>query len=138
MSKTGYLSALIAVFFLTACTQKPVVKIYPQAKEARIKSLALAVYPPDPKIEKSFKALYRFDPSADTVLKIYHKEGISCNSNQNAQQKALSKFPHNFLRMELARGRVLYYSYYIDLDEKVDEEDIRRAFGRMKRDLEIR
>ncbi len=121
--------------FLTACGEKPVIKIYPQAKKEHIESLRLVVRPCDPDIEKTFRALYRFNPASVTVLYVSHKENISCNSNQNAPQKALSNFPGNFLRMEVKRGPVLYYSYYIDLDEKADADDIKRAFQKLKRDL---
>ncbi len=138
MSKTGSFFTLLILLLFAACGEEPVVNIYPPAKGAKIEGLALVVDPPDPNIKKSFESLYRFDPEADTVLYISHKERILCNSNQNVQQKALSRFPHNFLRMELRRGATLYYSYYIDLDEKADKSDIERAFGRMKRDLGLR
>jgi len=70
-------------------------------------------------------------------LQVEHKNGIICNSSYNAPQKALSNFPNSYLKLELHKGLLLLYSYYIDLDHKPDDSDISEAMDRLKRELGI-
>jgi len=128
---------LSSLLLFAGCGREPMVKIYPEAKEANITCLKLHVNPKSRKIEKALNGLYSFDPSCETVLEVKHKENICCNSNQNAFRKAVSDFPRNFLRMEVRRGFSLLYSYYLDLDKEADAEDAVRAFDRAKRDLRL-
>ena len=129
--------AVIVAAGLTGCGEKPVTRVYETAHEQPVTCLRIAVFPPDDALEKELKRLYDFSRECDAVLEVRHKENIGCNSNQNIQQKALSAFPHHFLRMEVRRGLTPVYSYYIDLQYPADEEDARAAFVRLRTDLKF-
>ncbi len=129
-----FLAPFVAVM-LAGCGEKPVVKVYKAAHERPITCLRLSVFPPNDKLEKRLRALYPFSKGCDTLLEVKHKENICCNSNQNVQRKALTAFPHHFLRLEVRRGLTPLYSYYVDLQHPADESDVERAFERMREDL---
>jgi hypothetical protein len=93
------------------------------------------VFPEKATLEKAARKRYPFRDDCPVLLEVKHKENICCNSNQNVQQKALSNFPHHFLRLEVRRGLTLLYSYYIDLDHPADADDLQRAFERMEEEL---
>ncbi len=81
------------------------------------------------------KALYAFDSSCDVTLSVSYKKDIVCSSTQNIQMKNMGKFPMSYFRMELRSGMSILYSYYIDLYNNVDGDDISEAFERLKSDL---
>ncbi len=126
---------LFSILLLVGCGQRPVVKIYPEAKHADIRCLGLDIYPMDESMWEYLSSLYRFDPACKTVLLVRHKENIRCNSSHNAFRKGVSGLPGNFLRMEVRDGLTPLYSYYIDLERKAEREDLERAFCRLKSDL---
>lgn len=127
--------AILLLFF--GCGKKPIVRIYDRNEVGKIECLAPHIYPDNMQIEVFIKGKSIFSKGCDTFLYIEHRENIRCNSNQNSSIKALSQMPHNFLRMEVKRGSKPIYSYYIDLDAPVDEDDLERAFMRLNRDLKI-
>ncbi|BDY13201.1 hypothetical protein [Hydrogenimonas cancrithermarum] len=133
MTRFWILPLLILVW--SGCGEKPVTKIYEAARLKPIACMRLDIYPASPEMERMMRKLYPFNKRCDTVLEVRHKENICCNSNQNAARKALSAFPHHFLRLEVRRGLTPLYSYYIDLQHRADEEDLREAFARLKKDL---
>ena len=100
--------------------------------------MKLIVFPEDINITETMRGLYDFDDKCSLKLEISYKEGIRCNSNQNADRKALSDFPKSYLRMELRTGLKLQYSYYIDLSESVDTLALKNGFKRIKKDLDIK
>ncbi|WP_201352001.1 hypothetical protein [Hydrogenimonas urashimensis] len=128
--------AIVAAVWV-GCTQKPVVKLYKAAHERPITCLRLSIYPPQKDLEATLRSLYPFSKRCDVVLEVKHKENICCNSNQNAQRKALTAFPHHFLRLEVRRGLTPLYSYYIDLSHPADEKDASDAFERLRSDLKF-
>ena len=97
--------------------------------------MRLVVFPPDKEVQKSLEELYSFDDACSIKLEVNIKKGIVCNSNQNSNKKALSNFPTSYLRMQISKNRQLFYSYYIDLKDSVSDEDVSRAFKRIKKDL---
>ncbi len=97
--------------------------------------MRLVVFPPDEEVQKSLEEFYSFDDSCSVRLEVSLKRGIVCNSNQNSDKKALSNFPTSYLRMQISKGGKLFYSYYIDLEDAVTDEDAKVAFERIKKDL---
>jgi hypothetical protein len=98
--------------------------------------MKLVVFPPDKNIEKTLKKLYSFDDSCTVKLEVSKKSGIVCNSNQNSQTKAIAGLPSSYLRMQIKNQKLLY-SYYIDLESDVRDEDVKKAFKRIKRDVKF-
>ncbi len=80
--------------------------------------------------------LYSFDENCAYELRASQKSGIVCNSNQNAPKKALSNFPHGFLRLDIyGKKEGLIYSYYLDTDNKVSESMIEKGFHTIKEEF---
>lgn len=127
---------ILSIFFLLACEKKsdPTVKIDTHLSTP-IHCMALNTVG----IEKSFvdkmQSLYTFDRHCDLKLTMKYKKDIVCNSPYNPNMKNVSQFPKSFLHFELRKGFSVVYSYYIDLYSNVDEEDIERAFLRLKKEL---
>ena len=96
----------------------------------------LVVFPPNKDISTTLYQLYEFDSKCELDLVVSYKSSIVCNSNQNAGKKALG-MAKSYLRLELKRGQRLLYSYYIDLAENVNDEDIENGFNVMKDTLPL-
>ena len=129
---------LLLLALLTGCeTKKPVTRFIDKDAAAHIRCLRLDISPPNPAWRKRLEGLYPFDPACRTTLRITTKDAIVCNSNQNAPRKALTAFPDSYLRMELEDRMHPVYSYYIDLQEGVTEEDIERGWQRVRADLKL-
>ena len=80
--------------------------------------------------------LHRFQNSCEYELRASQKSGIVCNSNQNAPKKALSNFPHGFLRLDIyGKKEGLVYSYYLDTDDKVSDSMIEKGFTTIKEEF---
>ena len=90
-------------------------------------------------VEKEFiytlKNLYTFDESCDLTLSISYKKDIVCNSTQNIQMKNMGKFPKSYLKLKLRKGLEIKYSYYLDLYNNIESDDIEKGFKRLKQDL---
>ena len=97
--------------------------------------MRLVVFPPDKRVEEVLQKLYKFTPDCEYRLEVSKKGGIVCNSNQNAAKKTLTNFPSTYLRLDVTKGNRAVYSYYIDLLDRVNDDDIESAFFRMKRDI---
>ena len=97
--------------------------------------MGLVVFPPDKLLEQTLNNLYKFTPDCEYRLEASNKGGIVCNSNQNAAKKTLSNFPSTYLRMDVFKENRVLYSYYIDLLDRVREDDVRSAFSRVKKDI---
>ena len=125
-----------SLFILTGCTQKGERTFYDKnITNQTIPCMKLAVTPPNKQMAQTMRQLYRFTQSCPYTLTLSYKSGIVCNSHYNAQTKALGKMPNSYMNLELRRGFKLLYSYYIDLDHKPGEEDIREGFETLRNDL---
>jgi len=105
------------------------------AKE-EISCLKLVVFDKD--VKETLQELYSFDESCDVLLEVSLKSSITCNSNQNVDKKILSNFPSSYLRMQLYKGKTLFFSYYIDLKESVSKKDVKNAFLRVQKELNFK
>jgi len=79
--------------------------------------------------------LYKFKDDCNHQLTINYKKDIVCNSGYNASGKSLGKFPRSYLKLEVRNGFEVEYSYYIDLNDNVDDDDIKEGFMILKRDI---
>ena len=122
---------MTAILLLTACTDNATIK---ESKEdlKDVNCMRLVVFPPDKFLSETMKQLYNFDDNCSYRLSVSQKSGITCNSNQNADKKILENFPSGYIRLELTKGFKTIFSYYRDLTDKADEEDIQRAFERLQ------
>ena len=130
-----------AAIFLAVMTdaKKAYVNLYdPQLKHQQIPCLSLSIFPPDSTLENTLKKRYDFRTDCPWKLDVKTKENIHCNSNQNSGKKALTAFPNSFLRMEIRKGFALKYSYYVDLTESANPDDILEGFDRLSNDLNIK
>ncbi len=100
-----------------------------------VKCMRLVIFPPNKFLETTMNRLYNFDENCSYKLEVSQKSGIVCNSNQNADRKALSNFPSGFVRLDLYKGYKNIYSYYRDLTHKTTKEDLKKAFERLKQDI---
>jgi hypothetical protein len=125
------LSFIIA---LNGCSDNATVVHYDK-KETHLPCLSLTVFPPDATISTTLQSLYPFQQECPYELQASRKNGITCNSNQNADKKALSNFPSGYIRLDVYKKRTYIYSYYKDLTDKLTKEDITQAFERLKDDL---
>jgi len=133
----SYLVVLItSIFLLVSCTEKPKANVqldknltHPIAC-MRLNNIA---------VEKEFldtlNHLYTFDKNCSSVLHMSYKKNIVCNSSHNSVAKSTGKFPKSFLKLELRKGLQMQYSYYIDLLDNVDRQDVREAFRRLSLDI---
>ncbi|MCD6433169.1 MAG: hypothetical protein J7L21_03930 [Sulfurimonas sp.] len=127
----------ISLFF-TACEDKAMVTLYAKEfSQKKISCMRLVVFPPDKMIQDSLKELYTFEDSCAFKLEVSKKSGITCNSNQNSDKKALTNFPSSYLKIVVRKDSRLIYSYYIDLLDSVSEQDIKDGFARVQKDLKL-
>jgi len=121
---------------LSGCSDNAMVTTYDkQIINEKIPCMRLVVFPPDNEIQKTLEVMYSFKKECNFTLNVSNKGGITCNSTQNATNRALSNFPSSYLKIELKKESSLLYSYYIDLKSDVKESDIKNAFNRIKNDL---
>jgi len=107
-----------------------------QIAKEEITCMKLVVF--DKEVKETLEELYSFDESCDVLLEVSLKSSITCNSNQNIDKKILSNFPSSYLRMQLYKGKTLFFSYYIDLEESVSKKDVEKAFLRLQKELNFK
>ncbi|MDD2905298.1 MAG: hypothetical protein PHW94_08595 [Sulfurimonas sp.] len=130
------LSLITTAFFISACSDNASVVVFDKnITQTEISCMQLRVWPPDATIEKYLQRQYSFDGNCSYLLEVSTKNGITCNSNQNVQTKALGTFPTSYIKMEILREKTLAYSYYKDLQGDVELSDVKRACDRMGEDL---
>ena len=136
--KTFFILYIFLLFI--GCNDKSVSKIYDNSyKNKTIPCLKLSVSPKNKMIEKSLKKLYKFQDKCKYILLVSYKANIVCNSNQNAPKKTLSNFPNSYLRMEIDKNmNDLIFSYYIDLNEKVQKDNLTKGFNAIKKNLKLK
>ena len=128
---------IISVLILTACDDGDVFIQDKSILEKKIKCLELIIFPPNDMIENSLKKLYHFKQDCRYKLIVSYKSSIICNSNQNADKKAIG-LPKSYLRLEIKKDTKLYYTYYKDLKDNLDTKDIKNGFDIIKSDLDIK
>jgi hypothetical protein len=127
---------LLAFWFFVGCEEKmtPRITVSSTLKKP-IECMRLNSLDVDRELLDALGELYTFDNQCDLVLSISYKKDIVCNSAYNVQSKSLGRFPRSYLKMELRRGMKVAYTYYVDLYNNVDEDDIEEGFLRLKQDL---
>jgi len=85
--------------------------------------------------ETTLKKLYTFKANCPHQLTLSYKKDIVCNSGYNASGQSLGKFPKSFLKLEVRKGFTVEYSYYIDLLDNVESDDVEEGFARLKKDI---
>ncbi|MDD2448542.1 MAG: hypothetical protein PHS42_04355 [Sulfurimonas sp.] len=135
--KQSYSFFLLLLLFFQGCSDSAMVNVFDEkiAKE-EISCLKLVVFDKD--VKETLQELYSFDESCDVLLEVSLKSSITCNSNQNVDKKILSNFPSSYLRMQLYKGKTLFFSYYIDLKESVSKKDVKNAFLRVQKELNFK
>ncbi len=119
----------------SGCSDNAIVKTFDKDLEKnKLSCLRLVVFPPDRIVEETLRSLYKFTPECDYRLVVSKKGNIVCNSNQNAAEKTFNNFPSNYLRMDITKENKTVYSYYIDLLKHISNEDVKKAFYRIKKD----
>jgi hypothetical protein len=127
-----------AIILLAGCGDNAIVTVYDKdIKDKNITCMRLSILSLDPSLEDALHQLYRFQNDCNLTLEVSTKSGIHCNSSHNAAAQATGNFPTSYLKMELRKGLRLQYNYYIDLKDTPDNSDIKKGFGRMKKDLNI-
>lgn|GEM_PF-1028612 len=115
---------------------QPLVRFYDTNLTAhKLPCLSLRTQPYTPSYETLLKQTYRFDAQCPYRVTLRYKGGIVCNSTYNVPQKCVEGMPHAFLRFDVQRGFKTLYSYYVDVDGKVDEDTIREGWKRVKKDV---
>ena len=100
-----------------------------------VQCMRLVIFPPNKFLETTMKSLYNFDENCSYKLEVSQKSSIVCNSNQNAERKALSNFPSGFMRLDLYKEHKNIYSYYRDLTHKTTKEDVKKAFESLEQSI---
>jgi len=127
------------LWLLFGCDNNAIVHAYDKTfTQTPIRCMKLLVIPKDKIITQTLLKRYSFKKECDLTLHVSFKSGITCNSTHNVVQKNLSAFPSSYLKMELRKGLNVPYSYYIDLNDKPDEDDVNDGFDRLEKDLKIK
>ncbi len=124
--------------FYSGCSDNATVVVFDgKITEEKVPCLRLVLFREDEMITSTLQELYQFDKRCDFKLEVSKKAGITCNSNQNIQKKALSNFPSSYLKMQIRKNNTLKYSYYIDLEGAVTSSDVQKGFKRIIKDLKL-
>jgi len=126
----------MALLLLTACEEKrkPVISMGSNV-QLPVACLKLNPLENEKKFEDTLKKRYTFKANCPHRLTLSYKKDIVCNSGYNASGQSLGKFPKSFLKLEVRKGFTLEYSYYIDLLNNVDIEDVEEGFATLKKDI---
>ena len=125
---------LIVIFLLSACSDNATI-IESKEDLKDVNCMKLVVFPPDKFLSEIVQKLYKFDENCSYKLSVSQKSGITCNSNQNADKKILANFPSGYIRLDLTKDSKTIFSYYRDLTDRADEEDMKKAFATLQKHL---
>ena len=125
----------LALFFFTACEHDDAFINKYDKTLTKIECLSFRASLLDRELSDAIERLYPFNKGCAYRLEASQKSGIVCNSNQNIQKKVLSNFPSTYLRLDVYRESQIVYSYYKDLSTKPSQEDIKKAFLRLTKDI---
>jgi len=129
---------LMMLFLFTACEEKrkPVISMDANV-QLPLTCLKLNPLGSEESFKATLKKLYKFKANCPHQLTLSYKKDIICNSGYNALGKSLGKFPKSFLKLEVRKGFVVEYSYYIDLLNNVESDDVEEGFSTLKKDILI-
>ena len=134
-----YIPFTLLLFTLFGCGDNSQVTIYDKSiKKETIPCLRVSISPEDKEIQSYISSLYNFKDICPYSLNISYKSNIVCNSPYNASRKNLSNFPNSYLNMEIRKGMKLEYSYYIDLQHKPTDKEIKNGWEKIECDLKIK
>ena len=124
------------LLLLTACEEKrkPVISVDTNV-QLPLTCLKLNPLESEENFEATLKNLYTFKANCPHQLTLSYKKDIVCNSGYNASGQSLGKFPRSFLKLEVRKGLRVEYSYYIDLLDNVESDDVEEGFVRLKKDI---
>jgi len=127
---------LITLLLLTACEEKrkPVISVDINV-QLPLTCLKLNPLESEESFEATLKKGYTFKAHCPHQLTLSYKKDIVCNSGYNASGQSLGKFPRSFLKLEVRKGFKVEYSYYIDLLDNVERDDVEEGFARLKKDI---
>ena len=126
----------MTLLFLTACEEKRKPVIFTDANmQLPLSCLKLNPLENEKKFDATLKKLYTFQVNCPHKLTLSYKKDIVCNSGYNASGQSLGKFPKSFLKLEVRKGLRVEYSYYIDLLDNVESDDVEEGFARLKKDI---
>jgi len=130
-----YILLFILLVALNNCNDDNVTIIKSEKELHNVQCMRLVIFPPNQFLETTMNKLYNFDGNCKYKLEVSQKSGIVCNSNYNADKKALSNFPSGFIRLDLYNGRKIIYSYYRDLTHKTTKKDLQKAFKNLEESI---
>jgi len=124
------------LLLLTACEEKrkPVISVDTKV-QLPLSCLKLNPLESEASFEAMLKKCYTFKADCPHQLTLSYKKDIVCNSGYNASGQSLGKFPRSFLKLEVRKGFRVEYSYYIDLLDNVERDDVEEGFARLKKDI---
>jgi len=127
---------LIVLLLFTACEEKrkPVISVDTNL-QLPLSCLKLSPLEGEESFELTLKKRYTFKANCPHQLTLSYKKDIVCNSGYNASGQSLGKFPKSFLKLEVRKGFTIEYSYYIDLLDNVESDDVEEGFSRLKQDI---
>ncbi|RUM69917.1 MAG: hypothetical protein DSZ07_03630 [Sulfurovum sp.] len=127
---------LMMLLLLTACEEKrkPVISVDTNV-QLPLTCLKLNPLESEENFEATLKNLYTFKANCPHQLTLSYKKDIVCNSGYNASGQSLGKFPRSFLKLEVRKGFRVEYSYYIDLLDNVESDEVEEGFVRLKKDI---
>jgi len=129
-----YLLLLLTLFFL-GCNQNATINHY-NKETTHIPCLQLSTN--DLVLQMQLSSLYHFTQECPYELQAAQKSGIVCNSNQNADKKALTNFPHGFFRLDLyGKKEGLIWSYYLDVDKEITQEMVKEGFEQLQKEFSL-
>jgi len=126
----------MTLLLLTACEEKRKPVIFMDTNvQLPMSCLKLNPLENEKKFDATLKKLYTFKGNCPHQLTLSYKKDIVCNSGYNASGQSLGKFPKSFLKLEVRKGFTMEYSYYIDLLNNVDSDDVEEGFATLKKDI---
>ena len=129
---------LVAIIVLLSSCQergeKPIIHKNTNVTTA-ISCLKLASFEEENLLTSHLRKLYNFTSNCDYTLTLSYKKDIVCNSSYNAGVKSMGKFPTIFIKLDVRKGLDTIYSYYQDLYDNIEPDDIDRGFNKLKDDL---
>jgi hypothetical protein len=131
-----YVLSVFLLLIIVACTEKPKAIVHIDKNlTLPITCMKLNTIGVEKEFAETLRSLYAYDTSCPLSLNISYKKNIVCNSSYNSMAKSTGKFPKSFLKLELRKGLKVQYSYYVDLLDNVESEDVKEGFSRLKSDI---
>ena len=128
---------VIATLLFSACQEKEKEPIVHKSTKVTtpISCLTLNSFEEENSLTSHLKKLYTFHSNCDYTLTLTYKKDIVCNSSYNVGMKSMGKFPKSYIKLDVRKGLDTLYSYYLDLYDNIETDDIDKGFNRLKNDL---